>query len=34
VGKKLLAEWLAMPEAERLATVAAWVTDRLTGKGL
>ncbi len=32
-GKKLLAEWLALPEAERLASMAAWVVDRRREKG-
>jgi hypothetical protein len=28
VGKKLLAEWLALPKAERLVTVTVWVAER------
>lgn len=34
VGKKLLAEWLTLPKAERLTTVAAWVDGRQREKGI
>lgn len=34
VGKKLLAEWLALPEGERLASITGWVATRRTEKGL
>jgi hypothetical protein len=33
VGKRKLAEWERLPEAERLATVTAWVADRRREKG-
>ena len=34
VGKRQLAKWAALPESERLATVAQWIADRRAGKGL
>jgi hypothetical protein len=34
VGKRLLVEWLAMPEAERLAAVAKWIAERRAGKDI
>ncbi|MBI1763122.1 MAG: hypothetical protein HYR56_16970 [Acidobacteria bacterium] len=34
VSRKLLAEWLALPKAELLGTVTAWVADRRTEKGM
>lgn len=33
VGKRKLAEWAALPDARRLATVAAWVAYRRKEKG-
>lgn len=34
VGKRLLAEWEALPESERLTTISVWVADRRAGKGV
>jgi hypothetical protein len=34
VGKRLLAGWEALPEAERRAVVAAWIAERLAEKGI
>ena len=34
VGKRLLAEWLAMPMDERRAVIAQWVADRRKEKGI
>lgn len=34
VGKRQLAKWEALPEAERLATISVWIAERRTGKGL
>ena len=34
VGKKLLAEWLAMPPDERRAMVEGWINERHAEKGI
>ncbi|NOT62680.1 MAG: hypothetical protein HOP19_20935 [Acidobacteria bacterium] len=34
VGKKLLAEWEAMPADERRAVVVEWIAERRTEKGI
>jgi hypothetical protein len=34
VGKRLLAEWEAMPPDERFAIVTRWIADRRTEKGI
>lgn len=34
VGKRKLAEWERLADAERLATISVWVADRRKGKGI